>query len=336
LVNPNYNDFRISANSPCIASGKNNYDIGAYSVESIPEAVTSLEFHDAPLVYITWQNPTIWSDGSPLNALDEIKIYNNELLLTTFNNVQPGEVMHYYDTEILNNEEFRISLVASIDGTDGWPYDAASFRFRENTGYIPYPPENLIAEIQNNSEVVLQWQYANSSLPGAAIPDLFRIYRDEVFLDEIDGDLLIYSDPQLPAIETAYYITGVYTDGIESYASNTASAQAVSVGNDLASFNFQLSNYPNPFNPSTEIRFQTSDFSEIESVEIGIYNLKGQKVKILTPSSCHPEFIEGRGEMSVTWNGTDKNHKPVSSNVYYYKLSVNGKTEAVRKCLLLK
>ena len=40
-------------------------------------------------------------------------------------------------------------------------------------------------------------------------------------------------------------------------------------------------NYPNPFNPSTEIRFQLSDISEIESAEITIYNIKGQKIKTL-------------------------------------------------------
>jgi hypothetical protein len=49
---------------------------------------------------------------------------------------------------------------------------------------------------------------------------------------------------------------------------------------------------------------------------------------IISPSPGHP--------LSVTWNGTDKNNKPVSSGIYFYKLKVNGKTEAVKKCLLLK
>ena len=42
------------------------------------------------------------------------------------------------------------------------------------------------------------------------------------------------------------------------------------------------------------------------------------------------------GQHSVVWNGDDDNSKPVSSGVYFYKLDVNGKTEAVKKCLLLK
>jgi hypothetical protein len=68
-----------------------------------------------------------------------------------------------------------------------------------------------------------------------------------------------------------------------------------------------------------------------------IYNLKGQKVKDLSPSLCHPEFIEGRGENTylVTWNGTDQNNQPVASGIYFYKLR-SGVIEVSRKMLLLK
>ncbi len=92
-----------------------------------------------------------------------------------------------------------------------------------------------------------------------------------------------------------------------------------------------FTNHPNPFNPSTEITFQTSGFSNIESVEISIYNLKGQKVKTFLINALTDLPIN-----SVIWNGVDEFGNPVSSGIYYYKLNVNGKTEAVKKCLLLK
>jgi len=98
--------------------------------------------------------------------------------------------------------------------------------------------------------------------------------------------------------------------------------------------NLNLTNFPNPFNPTTTISFSLPEDGE---VELSIYNVKGQKVKDLSPSLCHPEFIEGRGETkySVTWDGIDENNKSVSSGIYFYKLKT-GEQELSRKMLLLK
>jgi FlgD Ig-like domain/WD40-like Beta Propeller Repeat len=91
----------------------------------------------------------------------------------------------------------------------------------------------------------------------------------------------------------------------------------------------RLNNYPNPFNPSTEIRFQISDFSEIGSAAIEIYNLKGQIVKTIPINSLTHQPIN-----SVTWNGTDQSENSVSSGIYYYKF--NTPNSPVMKMLLLK
>ena len=91
--------------------------------------------------------------------------------------------------------------------------------------------------------------------------------------------------------------------------------------------NFKLFNYPNPFNPETTINYQLPEDRE---VELKIYNIKGQLVKTLV------EDIKPAGEHSTIWNGDDESGKPVSSGIYFYKLNVNGITEAVKKCLLLK
>lgn len=96
---------------------------------------------------------------------------------------------------------------------------------------------------------------------------------------------------------------------------------------ELPISNSQLSNYPNPFNPSTTIDFSIHNNSK---VKLTIFNTKGQKIKTLV----HDELDEG--SHSVIWNGFDESNNPVSSGIYYYRLEVNGKTEAVRKCLLVK
>lgn len=86
-------------------------------------------------------------------------------------------------------------------------------------------------------------------------------------------------------------------------------------------------NHPNPFNPSTTIEFSIQNDSNID---VSIFNIKGQKIKTLAQN----EFT--KGSHSIIWNGDNESGKPVSSGIYYYQLIVNGKTEAMRKCLLLK
>ncbi|MCK5051833.1 MAG: T9SS type A sorting domain-containing protein [Candidatus Cloacimonetes bacterium] len=91
----------------------------------------------------------------------------------------------------------------------------------------------------------------------------------------------------------------------------------------------QLFNYPNPFNPTTTISFNLT--TEItENTELSIYNIKGQKIQSLINEQLPP------GQHSIVWNGKDANNKQVGSGIYFYKLNFNGKTHAVRKCLLLK
>ena len=86
-------------------------------------------------------------------------------------------------------------------------------------------------------------------------------------------------------------------------------------------------NYPNPFNPETKIAF---NLPESGRVILEIYNIKGQKVRTLMDCYMSP----GRSEM--IWNGRDKNKQSVSSGIYFYRLILNDKVAASRKCLLLK
>ena len=88
-----------------------------------------------------------------------------------------------------------------------------------------------------------------------------------------------------------------------------------------------LSNYPNPFNPETNLVFNLPEESK---VELYIYNIKGQKIRSLLSDQI------SAGKHSVIWDGEDTSGKKVGSGIYLYKLNVNGKTEAVKKCLLLK
>jgi len=101
----------------------------------------------------------------------------------------------------------------------------------------------------------------------------------------------------------------------------------VQVEDIIISEEVKFSNFPNPFNPSTTIEFSIPNNSNID---LSIYNLKGQIIKTLIKDELNG------GSHSIIWTGEDESGKSVSSGLYFYKLNVNGKTKAVKKCLLLK
>ena len=85
-------------------------------------------------------------------------------------------------------------------------------------------------------------------------------------------------------------------------------------------------NYPNPFNPETNISFS---LPKEQKIELTIYNLKGQKVRQLVSGQL------SAGEHSVIWEGKEDNGKQVSSGLYLYKLKTKDQ-ELSKKMLLLK
>ena len=89
----------------------------------------------------------------------------------------------------------------------------------------------------------------------------------------------------------------------------------------------KISNFPNPFNPVTNISFSIPEDSQIE---LNVYNTKGQKIKSLISGNY------AAGDHSIIWNGNDDSGKNASSGIYFYKLILNGETAVINKCLLLK
>jgi flagellar hook assembly protein FlgD len=84
--------------------------------------------------------------------------------------------------------------------------------------------------------------------------------------------------------------------------------------------------YPNPFNPTTTIAFNTLATQE---VELSLYNLKGQKVRTL-----YQGILNG-GEHKLIWDGKDNNGRTVSSGIYFAKIQA-GKYTQIRKMMLIK
>jgi hypothetical protein len=85
-------------------------------------------------------------------------------------------------------------------------------------------------------------------------------------------------------------------------------------------------NYPNPFNPNTLIEYALPKTSHVKIV---IYNILGQKVRILK------DEMEQSGHKTVIWDGKDDSGNEVSSGIYFYRI-VAGDFIKSMKMLMVK
>lgn len=85
-------------------------------------------------------------------------------------------------------------------------------------------------------------------------------------------------------------------------------------------------NHPNPFNPTTTIRF---GLPKAGKVRLEVLNILGQTVKSLVDQDL------AAGYHSVIWHGDDGEGRGVASGIYFYRLRADGFTQS-RKMILLK
>jgi hypothetical protein len=81
-------------------------------------------------------------------------------------------------------------------------------------------------------------------------------------------------------------------------------------------------NYPNPFNPSTLIKFM---FDKDTKAQLKVFDILGNEV-----AELFNETTEAGKVYEINFNASE-----LSSGVYYYRLTGNGKAE-IKKMMLLK
>ncbi len=85
--------------------------------------------------------------------------------------------------------------------------------------------------------------------------------------------------------------------------------------------------YPNPFNPTTTIKYSVKERAH---VSLKVYNAAGQLIRTLVDEVQAPDQIQ-----PVTWDGGNNAGQTVSSGVYFYKL-VTKNFSQTKKMVLLK
>ena len=124
-----------------------------------------------------------------------------------------------------------------------------------------------------------------------------------------------------------YKLSAIDTHENESPFSDVGPEQVTGIGDAVVPRrNFLAQNHPNPFNPTTTIRF---GLIEASHVSLQVYDAGGRLVRTLVDES------RPAGPFTVEWDGRNEAAQPVASGIYFYRLTA-GEFVQTRKMVMLK
>jgi len=90
----------------------------------------------------------------------------------------------------------------------------------------------------------------------------------------------------------------------------------VAASEEAAEMTSEIYNFPNPVKEYTHFQINLgNNYSETESVQIKIYDLKGQMVKSIQANNNN-----GQGSFSQSWNAADESGNVLSAGIYFYNV----------------
>jgi hypothetical protein len=224
------------------------------------------------------------------------------------------------------------------DGTSRYVESTAPLtswsNFTVGDGDDPLPIElaNFYAEIVPNG-IKLHWKTV-SEINNAG----FYVYRDGVRISDLISGHGTTNEPHeynyldftvKPDIMYTYRISDVeqHTEAetFHHKISVIATSDILQPGNMPTKFALHT-NYPNPFNPNTHIKF---DLAKTCNMSLIVYDIAGRLVKVLV----NDEEKEA-GYYSIEWNGTNENGEKVASGIYFYKMTTEAFQTTKRMALV--
>jgi hypothetical protein len=292
-----------------------------------PQGFTGFAGYDSGgnnIVRLEWQAPEEGSSGNFVSY----RIYRDE---TQISQIMDVNRLYYIDSTVSNGDTYEYTIVAVYRDINGTSEPVTTTV--EIEPHVFNPPRNLSAvhdyDEHNRVYVNLQWELPMGGNSG--ILKGFKVNRDSTEIHDITNvNTLQYLDYGVThSTSYIYTVTAVYDSlrGVGESDPVTVATPFVSDKDLVSSYskNELLGNYPNPFNPTTSIKFVLVNNS---SVTIDIYNVRGAKVKTLVNSYLNA------GVYNLVWNGTNDSGQSVGSGVYFYRMKTDDMTSSKRMILM--
>ena len=281
---------------------------------------------------IDWVCPTVKVNGDPLTELLEMRVYRDEDLIYTDSSPVIGAAGTYTDNAVPASGLYTYKVVGYNSYDEGLPFTVIVWVGED----VPDAVTDLTLTDVSNEELIAQldWENPTTGLHGGTFNEPILGYNIKRLPDnvtfEIAGIATDFLDNTIPG-------TGYYSYEVTAYNSvgngGTATSNVLLFGGseiffeDIVTTKTELlNNYPNPFNPKTNIAFS---IKEAGYTTLEVYNMKGQLMKTLVNE------VKESGNFTVIWDGKDNSDKNVSSGIYFYKMKAE-KYTSTKKMILMK
>jgi phosphatidylserine/phosphatidylglycerophosphate/cardiolipin synthase-like enzyme len=254
------------------------------------------------------------SDRLVNQLLPIIESANHSLAFCIYDFTQPA-VEQKMRIQREQNINFKVRGVFDYENSS---HEENLYKKYKNIGNVGWQPPADVWTWRKSDLLHHKYLIADADFPTSAPAVVTGSYNWTITAErENDENILIIQDANI----ANQFLQEFYARYNESGGTNSVARQ-----NMLPDACFLLQNFPNPFNGTTQIRYQ---INQATHVTLKIYNLAGQDVKTLVSED------KKAGDYLVDWTGTDFSDQLVSSGVYIYQLKT-GDIIQNRKLLLIK
>lgn len=267
-----------------------------------------------------WEWGTPVSDGGPVQAFHGSMVWGTDL----DDLYDESEVYYLYTPEYTlhpNNDLYQLKFYHWYEFTDGWDGGNVEMMIGDSDEWELLIPEGGYPD---NSVVALLGEPGYTDVSGGA-EDNLPLWDVAYFdLSPYVGETVTF---RFHFGSTNSNDPGWFIDHVVVYGSEEVPSAVDETSHIIGTpSRFQLfPNYPNPFNPSTEISYNLPKRCD---VQLAIYDLEGKLVKTLVKSE------QDAGQYSQHWHGTDQNGTSMPSGVYVCKLVAAEFSQNIKLVLL--
>jgi Arylsulfotransferase (ASST)/Bacterial Ig-like domain/Secretion system C-terminal sorting domain/Kre9/KNH-like N-terminal Ig-like domain len=236
----------------------------------------------------------------------------------------------YTASSLTNNKKYYWRLQTNNRaGTSNW---SPSFYFSTASPFISITFPNGIESLAKDSTYIIRWQSNLSDTITIQLLNngsLSRTIQNAIFSETNSYKWVVTSDINPDSL----YKIKIFSKSEPSISSTsennftiTGSVTGITDKNSTIKEYQLYQNFPNPFNPSTTIKYSIPNDSHVKIV---IYNMIGQEIETVVNT------FKNAGSYKINWNAGN-----LASGIYFYSINAIGSNNknfySVKKMILLK